>query len=205
VQSEATATLVALADTNREQRAANRAARQRVGVECLGVFMSVDRLSWVLAFIIAGGCSGEHKSGDPDPADASETDPPTAHPPPFCPEPGSGEPCTCPGTEMCLWGAPVFSKCLEDGTWEVTDHSCVLGLNCRASTECPSGEACCGEPYTGSWGTQISSSSCRPGPCPLDLLQLCESSTECVQNGFACSEMDLAYGGGMVSSCHGSN
>ena len=168
--------------------------------------MSAHRLSWILA-LVASGCDGGRASGAPDPADANETSPPgiSDHPPPYCSEPDSGAPCTCPDAEVCPWGASVFSKCLKDGTWELTDHSCFLGLNCRVSAECPSGQACCGEPQRGSWGKQIGSSSCRPAPCPSDLLQLCQSSPECVQDGFACSETDLAYGGGTISSCQRPN
>jgi hypothetical protein len=82
---------------------------------------------------------------------------------------------------------------LGDGTWQKTDLSCVLGLHCRASSDCASGQACCGDPYKGWWGTQIYASSCQPAPCSSDTLQLCKDSTECVQPGFACGALDLAY------------
>ena len=116
-------------------------------------------------------------------------------PPPFCgPTPdGGGGPCPCPGTSVCSPPQFIQFNCLKDGTWEKTDLSCVLGLHCRATAECASGQACCGDPYTGWWGTQITSSSCKPAPCSSDTLQLCQSSTECVQPGFGCGAVDLAF------------
>jgi hypothetical protein len=124
-----------------------------------------------------------------------------SEPPRPCPLTDSGEPCTCPGSSVCPAFQNVMFKCLDSGTWEKTDLSCVLGLNCRATADCMSGEACCGDPYTGAWGTQITSSSCRPAPCSSDTLQLCKSSAECVQPGFVCAAKDIAFGGGSVLNC----
>src|SRR5579884_2458907 len=92
-----------------------------------------------------------------------------------CSLPDSGEPCTCPGSTICPLGEDVWLTCSDSGSWEQTDRSCVLGLNCRASADCTSGQACCGDPYTGWWGTQITASSCRSTPCPSDLVQLCQA------------------------------
>jgi hypothetical protein len=130
-----------------------------------------------------------------DPAD------PRSQPPPLCSVPDSGEPCACPGSSVCTPPQWVWFNCLDSGAWEKTDLSCELVLNCRASDDCMSGQACCGDPYTGWWGTQITSSSCRPAPCSSDTVQLCQSSTECVQSGFVCGAHDLAYGGGSVLNC----
>jgi hypothetical protein len=128
-----------------------------------------------------------------------------SEPPTPCPLTDSGEPCTCPGASVCPVSQPasqqVQFKCSDDGTWEKTDLSCVLGLNCRASSDCMPGQACCGDPYTGSWGTQITSSSCQPAACSSDTVQLCKSSDECVQPGFVCGASDLAYDGGSVLNC----
>jgi hypothetical protein len=126
-----------------------------------------------------------------------------SQPAPFCPLPDSGNPCTCPGSSVCTGPQWVQFKCLDSGAWEKTDLSCVLGLNCRASTDCMSGQACCGDPYTGTWGTQITSSSCQPAPCSSDTVQLCQGSAECVQPGFVCGARDLAFDGGSVLSCTG--
>jgi hypothetical protein len=147
----------------------------------------MKNLSWIpLALAALSGisvlCAGCSASGGGDSPTASE-------PSPSCgptPDAGGG-PCSCPGASICGF------MCLEDGTWEKNDLSCVLGLHCRASTECASGQACCGDPYTGWWGTQISSSSCQPAPCSSDTLQLCKSSDECVQPGFGCGMVDLAF------------
>ncbi len=126
-----------------------------------------------------------------------------AEPAPDCPlpTPDGGELCSCPGTSICPFGQDTWLKCSDSGTWETTDLSCVLGLHCRTSADCMSGQACCGDPYTGSWGTQITSSSCQPAPCSSDTVQLCQSSVECVQPGFVCGAQDEAYGGGSVLSC----
>lgn len=118
-----------------------------------------------------------------------------------CPPGDAGEPCTCPGNEVCPLDELVWLKCLDSGTWERTDRSCVLGLNCRASADCVSGQACCGDPYMWPGGTEITSSSCQPPPCSSDKVQLCQSSAECVQPGVMCGSPWLAYDGGSVSSC----
>ncbi len=136
----------------------------------------------------AGGCIGPDGSGPPGP-------------PPDCGEPDSGEPCTCPGSQACSGPEFVVFTCLGNGAWEKTDLSCVLGLNCRQSADCMQGQVCCADPYTGSWGTQITSSSCKTGQCSSDTVQLCQSSAECVHPGFACGALDEAYGGGSVRNC----
>jgi len=46
-------------------------------------------------------------------------------PPPVCSLPDSGEACTCPGSSVCTGPGWLWSKCLDDGTWEKTDASCV--------------------------------------------------------------------------------
>jgi hypothetical protein len=150
----------------------------------------MKNLSWIapiFAAVLGAGCSAS--GGAP------------SAPPPSCGLPGSGQPCTCPGSSVCTLTDSVWFKCLDDGTWQKTDLSCVLGLNCRSSADCASGQACCGDPYTGSWGTQITSSSCQPAPCSSDTVQLCQSSAECVQPGFGCGAQDEAYGGGSVLNC----
>ena len=128
---------------------------------------------------------------------------PRSDPPPNCPPPAAdgGDPCSCPGVSTCPIGQSSWFKCSDNGTWQKTDLSCVLGLNCRASADCKSGQACCGDPYTGTWGTQITSSNCQPAPCSSDTLQLCQSSDECVQPGFVCGAVDLAFDGGSVLNC----
>ncbi len=140
--------------------------------------------------VLGAGCN----SGDPAGAAPSA-------PAPLCPLPDSGELCTCPGSSVCTGPEWVVFKCLDSGAWEKTDLSCVLGLNCRASADCMAGQACCGDPYTGWWGTQITSSSCQPAPCSSDTVQLCQSAAECVEPGFACGAQDLAYGDGSVLNC----
>src|SRR5580692_8473775 len=101
-------------------------------------------------------------------------DPPLGSPAPDCgPAPDGGVgPCSCPGASVCSPPQYSWVKCSEDGTWQKTDLSCVLGLHCRTSADCMSGQACCGDPYTGWWGTQITSSSCQPASCSSDTLQL---------------------------------
>jgi hypothetical protein len=126
-----------------------------------------------------------------------------SRPPPDCPLADSGEACTCPGSSVCTGPDWVEFKCLASGVWEKTDLSCVLGLNCRASADCMAGQACCGDPYTGAWGTQITSSSCQMASCSSDTVQLCKSSAECAQPGYVCGGQDLAYGGGSILSCQG--
>src|SRR5258708_4847749 len=130
-------------------------------------------MSWI-ALVIAAGCAGGlGASCNSDDTAVNYK----SRPGPVClPD---IVPCTCPGGSVCPADEPVWSKCLEDGSWEKTDLSCVLGLNCRSSADCESGEVCCGDPYTGTWGTQITSSSCRPAQCSSDTVQLCQTSTEC--------------------------
>lgn len=126
--------------------------------------------------------------------------------PAACPLTDSGQPCTCPGTSVCPAGSSVWFKCLDSGAWEKSDLSCVLGLNCKASADCMSGQACCGEPYTGTWGIQITSSSCEPTPCSSDKVQLCHSSDECVQPGFVCGMPALGVeDSGSVTLCSAQN
>jgi hypothetical protein len=176
----------------RKRVATRPVARGLAALHCMRVNMSWVAL--ILAAVCIGVLGAGCNSGDPAGAGASD-------PPPPCPLPDSGEPCTCPGSSVCTGTESVWFKCLDSGAWEKTDLSCVLGLNCRASADCMSGQACCGDPYTGTWGTQITASSCQPAPCSLDTVQLCQSSTECVQPGFECGAQDLAYGGGSVLSC----
>jgi hypothetical protein len=127
---------------------------------------------------------------------------PQSEPPPVCSLPDSGAPCTCPGASVCgLEPGAVWFKCLDDGGWEKTDLSCTLGLGCRSSAECDAGQVCCGDPYTGSWGTQITSSSCQAASCSSDTVQLCVSSTECAHGGSSCGMSDLAYDAGSVLQC----
>lgn len=128
-----------------------------------------------------------------------------SRPAPDCGEPDSGMACACPGASVCRGPDWLEARCLQDGTWEKTDVSCVLGLNCRTTMDCAEGEVCCGDPNTGSWGTQIANANCRRGSCSSYTVQLCQSASECVQPDFACNEQDSAYGGGNVSSCHRAN
>jgi hypothetical protein len=154
-------------------------------------------LSWN-AFILVAGCVSLLG------ASCNNSDPGGPASDPFsCPLPDSGEPCTCPGSYACPETELVWFKCLDSGAWEKTDLSCVLGLHCRASADCMSGQACCGDPYTytGAPETQITSSSCQPAPCSSDTVQLCESSAECAQPGFVCGATNLAFGGGSVLNC----
>jgi len=116
---------------------------------------------------------------------------------------GEGQPCGCPGSSDCPLGQNVSLKCSDSGVWEKTDQSCVLGLNCRASTDCASGQVCCGDPFTGSWGNEITSSSCQVGPCPTDLVQLCRDTGDCAQPGSACGATWSAFDGGSVLGCSG--
>ena len=100
----------------------------------------------------------------------------------------------------------VWFKCLDNGAWQKTDLSCALGLHCKASADCMSGQVCCGDPYTGSWGTQITSSSCEPAMCSSDTVQLCQGSGDCVQPGFVCGEPALGVeDSGAVILCSARN
>jgi hypothetical protein len=171
--------------------------------------------------LMLGGCIGSdpalHSGSKPAQPDTGAPDtgmldsgPPAAGPPHSepsrdCGEPKSGEPCTCPGSSACPADASVEFKCLDSGIWEKTDLSCVLGLNCRTSADCMSGEACCGDPYKWPGGTQITSSSCRSAPCSSDTVQLCQSSAECAQPRLLCVGPTPAFGGGSVMLCSAGN
>jgi hypothetical protein len=159
-------------------------------------------MSWVALIFatICISCLGSGCNTDPGGPFAGHAGPPCS-PPDSGEPPDGGVPCTCPGSQVCPAPQLVYFQCLDNGTWENTHLSCVLGLHCRASADCMSGQACCGDPYTGSWGTQITSSSCAPAPCWSDTLQLCQSSAECVQPGFVCRASDIAFGGGSVMNC----
>src|ERR1700712_301730 len=152
--------------------------------------MGVYRKLWSVMFVVAVGCNS---GGDSDSDEALQRR--GSHPAPSCTMPDSGVPCDCPGTAVCLEGDPYSSKCLEDGTWELTHHSCELGLKCRVSSDCDSGQACCGEPHTGSWGTQVASSSCWPTSCPSDLLQLCQKYAQCTDEDSTFIPTNTAFQG----------
>lgn len=150
----------------------------------------------LLSALVALACSG-HTAPD----NGGGTDNERGQPALDCPLTGVGQPCTCPGSSVCPGTGDIWYKCLDSGVWDKTDLSCTLGLHCRTSADCMSGQACCGDAYTGSWGTQIISSSCQPTSCSPYSVQLCNSSAECVQPGFTCGAQDQAYGGGSVSHC----
>lgn len=157
--------------------------------------MNLPCIALVIAAVSLGVFSAGCSSSDPAGGSAASA------PAPLCTPPADGQPCTCPGSSACTLSEAVWFTCSDAGIWEKTDRSCVLGLNCRSSADCMSGQACCGDPYTGSWGTQITSSSCQSAPCSSDKLQLCQTSAECADPGLTCTASDLAYGGGSVLTC----
>jgi hypothetical protein len=71
-----------------------------------------------LSALILAACNGS----DPLPSGATE-------PAPECllPDDAEGEPCSCPGVSICPDNDQnIWFRCLEGGTWEKTDASCVL-------------------------------------------------------------------------------
>ena len=161
--------------------------------------MGVYRTLWSVIFVVAVGCNSDSVSDVALQRRGSQ-------PHRSCTVPDdSGVPCDCPGEEVCPEGDKYFSTCLEDGTWELTHHACALGLNCRVSSDCAAGQACCGEPHIGSWGTQVASSNCWPTSCPADLLPLCQETAQCTDDGSKCIPTDTAFQGDTVSYCKSSN
>lgn len=127
-------------------------------------------------------------AGKPAPDSAEPSAGPSSgleRPAPSCGLPQDGKPCTCPGTEVCPSGAAFFSKCMSDGSWASTDHSCVLGLSCQVSTD--------------TWA-QLCHARCEPdagAPCPSD--QVCTGADACcggVSDPSACSTA------GVLSAAH---
>jgi hypothetical protein len=152
--------------------------------------MHLAKLALLSALVVLA-CSERAEQAD----DADE------QPSPSCPLTGIGGPCTCPGSSVCPANELVWYRCLDSGVWDITDLSCALGLHCRTSADCSSGEVCCGDASTRSSGTQIISSSCQPTSCSSYSVQLCSSSADCAQPGLTCGAQDPAYGGGSVSHC----
>lgn len=66
------------------------------------------------------------------------------------------------------------------------------GVGCMTSAACLPGEVCC-ETLAGG------AASCHAGPCPMDMVQLCGMSAECLQAGYACGPTTQpALGSAMV-------
>lgn len=93
----------------------------------------------VLAALMPAACNSSDPGADPQ-GDAAANISATAAPAPGCPLPddAEGQPCSCPGTSICPNNDQnIWFTCLEGGTWEKTDASCVLAGDSAAASSTP--------------------------------------------------------------------